>query len=59
MEIHKNYTAQNMLESRSYVVLCMSVIYAEQSFRENPQNTQCLSGTEIDSNLQCTLIGQR
>ena len=28
--------------------LCVSLIFAEHSFHENPRNTQCLNGKEID-----------
>ena len=28
--------------------LCVSVILAEHSFRDNPRNTQCSNATEID-----------
>ena len=32
--------------------LCVSVILAEHSFRDNPRNTQCSNATEIDCNLE-------
>ena len=37
--------------------LCVSVIFAEHSFCENPRNTECSNATEIDctgSVLLCT-----
>ena len=37
------------LSPKAVWALCVSLIFAEHSFHENPRNTQCLNGTEIDS----------
>ena len=39
--------------------LCVSVIFAEHSFRDNPRNTQCSNATAIDCNvtsLRCACV---
>ena len=50
VELHENYTAQNMLEYRSSMGT-LRIIFAEHSFWGNPQNMQRLNRTEIDSAL--------
>ena len=32
--------------------LCVSVIFSEHSFRDNPRNTQCSNATAIDCTMQ-------
>ena len=39
------------LSTETVWALCVSIIFAEHSFRGNPQNMQCLNRTEIDSAL--------
>ena len=39
--IHKSLEAMQ--------ALCVSVIFAEHSFRDSPRNTQCSNATAIDS----------
>jgi len=48
VELHRKYTAQNMLESKSSQVLCVRLIYAEQMFPWKPLDIQRSNGTEID-----------
>ena len=42
--IHKSLEAMQ--------ALCVSVIFSEHSFRDNPRNTQCSNATAIDCRLQ-------